>query len=128
MDDKSKSYVFVLLSLLVVGVSIFLAANYVNSMLTAIINFINKNGISNLQECGILLPPELTVLKSDINTIIIPFMYYGLPLLFLIVFILMFLAGFYYHKGRIDEHEEAEMQLKRAVVKRLVKKMESGKK
>ncbi|MFH1785251.1 MAG: hypothetical protein ABH842_02395 [Candidatus Micrarchaeota archaeon] len=124
---KSMSYMFVLLTILLIFVFVYLSSDYVNSMLNAIIDFLNKNGISNLQECGILLPPDLTHLNADLNVIILPFLYYGLPIFFVMISLLMFLAGFYYHKGKIDEHAKAEDQLKRAVVHRLVKKMEKEK-
>ncbi|VVC04100.1 Uncharacterised protein [Candidatus Bilamarchaeum dharawalense] len=126
--SKSMGYLFVLLAILLIAVFVFFSAGYANGMLNAIIDFLGKIGLSNFQECGILVPSELTKLKTDMNTMILPFLYFGLPLLLLVLSVLMFLAGFYYHKGQVDEQSKVEDQLKRAVIHRLVKKMETGKK
>lgn len=123
--NKSKmvSFLFVLLGLLVIIGSAYVIISYATTMLSAVVNFVTTNDFSKLQQCGVNPPGEFNKLKNDLTTVVLPSLYIGLPLLLIVLSSLMFLAGFYYHKGRHDEEIKKVEQLEKEMVHKVVKKM-----
>ena len=127
--NKSKmvGFLFVLLGVLVILGSAYLIISYASEMMTAIVDFVTTNDFSKLQQCGITPPAQFTKLKKDLTTLVLPSLYIGLPLLLIILSVLMFLGGFYYHKGRHEDELKKVQALERATVHKLVQKMQSEK-
>lgn len=123
---RSISYLFILLAFFVIAVTTYIFSNYLGMILTAVVDFVNKNDLSKFQQCGILVPSQLNALRSELYTIALPLLYLGIPFAMLVLALLMFLSGFYYHKSQVNDQISAEDQLKRAVAHRLVKKMDKG--
>ena len=102
--NKVISGVFVLIGLLVIVGALYVILSYTGDTLSAITKFITTNDLSKLDQCGIVVPEEFNAVNADLTTAILPALYIGLPLLFLVVSFLMFVAGMYYKKGKdIDE-------------------------
>jgi hypothetical protein len=120
-------FLFVLLGVLVILGSAYVIISYASGMMTAIVDFVTTNDFSKLQQCGVTPPAQFNVLKNDLTTLVLPSLYIGLPLLLIILSVLMFLAGFYYHKGRHEDELKKVEALERATVHKLVKKMQSEK-
>ena len=123
--NKSKivSILFVLLGVVVMVGSIYVIMSYATDMLQAIVDFVTTNDFTKLQQCGVSAPIQFSKIKADFVTIIMPFMYIGLPLIMIAVSALMFLGGFYYHKARDEEETKKTSELKRQMVQKIVKKM-----
>ncbi len=124
---KLISYLFVVLGLLVVIGASYVIFQYTTGMINAIVDFVTTNDYSKLQSCGVTPPGEFAKLKNDFATLILPALYLGLPGLLLVVSALMFLAGFYFHKGKLEDDARKHEELERAMVHKIVKKMESEK-
>ena len=99
---KLTSVFFVILGLLVIIGSSYVIASYVSNILTGIVDFVTTNDYSKLPQCGITLPDRFYKIKSDLTTVILPFMYAGFPVLLIIISILMFLAGSHHRMGKIE--------------------------
>jgi len=124
---KLVSYLFVVLGFLVVIGASYVIFQYTTGMINAIVDFITTNDYSKLQQCGITPPNEFAKLKNDFASLILPALYLGMPGLLLVVSSLMFLAGFYFHKGKLEDDARKHEELERAMVHKIVKKMESEK-
>lgn len=123
--NKSKvaSILFVVLGLLVVAGSLYVVISYANDLLNAVVKFVTTTDFTKLQQCGVSPPEEFSRIKADFVPLIIPFMYWGLPLIMVVVSLLMFLGGFYFHKGRDEEERKKNVELKREMVHKIVRKM-----
>ena len=71
----------------------------------------------------ILIAGAAYMIISYPTTSILPFMYIGIPLAMIIVSILMFMGGAYYHKGKFDDEAQKHGDLERQVVHKLVQKI-----
>jgi hypothetical protein len=96
-------------------------------MMNAIVTFVSSNDISKLDKCGMTIPPEFIKLKTDLATLILPFMYIGMPVILIVVGVLMFLGGFYYNKSRFEDEKSKKDQMEREMVHKLVRKLDVGK-
>jgi len=123
--NKSKvvSFLFVLLGIVVMVGALYVIMSYATDMLRAVVDFVTTNDFTKLQQCGVSSPPEFSKIKADFVTLIMPFMYIGLPMLIITISVLMFLGGFYYHKARDEEETKKTSDLKRQMVQKIVKKM-----
>ncbi len=124
---KLISYLLILLGVVVIVGSGFLIFSYASTIISAIVNFISTNDYSKLQQCGVNTPPEFNKVKADFATVILPFFYVGLPVLLIIVSYLMFMAGFFYHRGKQDDDAKKHEQLEREMVHKIVNKMQTDK-
>ena len=126
--NKSKivSILFVLLGIVVMIGSIYVIMSYATDMLQAIVDFVTTNDFTKLQQCGVNAPTQFSKIKADFVTIIMPFMYVGLPLIMITLSALMFLGGFYYHKAKDEEETKKTSELKRQMVQKIVKKMSAS--
>jgi len=105
--NNRVSGVLVLVVILMIAISTFLAVNYSTSILGAAVAFASTDQISKIQACGVTLPPELFKLQADIPSLLVPAVYVGFPSLMIIIAILMFIAGYYYGGGR-EGHSSSE--------------------
>jgi uncharacterized protein YneF (UPF0154 family) len=126
--NKSKmvGFLFVLLGVLVIVGSAYVIISYASGMFGAIVDFVTTNDFTKLQQCGVSPPAQFNKLKNDLTTVVLPSLYIGLPLLLIILSFLMFLGGFYYHKGRHEEELRKVEEMEREMVHRVVKKMQRG--
>ncbi|MFH0884083.1 MAG: hypothetical protein V1861_00040 [Candidatus Micrarchaeota archaeon] len=124
---KLVSGLFVILSLLVIVGAAYIIIQYATGMINAVVDFVTTNDYSKLQQCGITPPSEFAKVKNEFATLILPALYIGLPGLLLVVSALMFLAGFYYHRGKLEDDAKKHEELEREMVHKIVKKMESEK-
>lgn len=123
---KLVSYLFVLLGLIIIVGAAYLIISYSSDILNAIVDFVSTNGFAKLQQCGVTPPPQFSKIKADLTSIILPFLYVGIPLLFIIISALMFLGGFYYHRGKFEDEARKHEELERQMVHKLVRRMESS--
>ena len=126
--NKSKmvGFLLVLLGALVIVGSAYVIISYASGMFSAIVDFVTTNDFTKLQQCGVSPPAQFNKLKNDLTTVVLPALYIGLPLLLIILSFLMFLGGFYYHKGRHEEELKRVEEMEREMVHRVVKKMNKG--
>ncbi len=122
---KLVSGLFVILGLLVIVGAAYVIIQYATGMINAVVDFVTTNDYSKLQQCGITPPSEFAKVKNEFATLILPTLYIGLPGLLLVVSALMFLAGFYYHRGKLEDDAKKHEELERAMVHKIVNKMES---
>ncbi len=123
--NKIVSYLFVLLGLLVIVGAAYVIISYVTDVFQAISDFVTTNDYSKLQKCGITPPPQFEKLRADLPTIILPSLYLGMPLLLIIISAIMFLAGYYYHKGRHEDEIKKTQELERKLVHKIVNRIEA---
>jgi hypothetical protein len=121
------SVLFVVLALIVAVGSIYLILSYATDMLNAIVTFVSTNNLTDLEKCGMKMPTEFAKVRADLTTVILPFLYIGMPAILIVVGILMFLAGFYSHKSRHEDEAKKKEQIEREMVHKLVRKLEVGK-
>jgi beta-lactamase regulating signal transducer with metallopeptidase domain len=101
---------------LIIGIaSIFLMISYAIDILGAVEDFIKFNDVSKLSSCGVTIPPQLSAIASD-SKIIGVVVLYGLPVLLILVSVLMFFAGFYFHKARLQEEQKKREEIEREMV------------
>jgi hypothetical protein len=125
--NKMVSYLFVILGLLVMAGAAYLIVSYATVLLGAIVDFVTTNDFAKLQQCGVNTPEQFNQVKADLTGVILPFMYLGIPLLFLVISAIMFMAGYYYHKGRHEDESWNKAELEKKIVHKVVKRMESSK-
>ncbi|MBD3209865.1 hypothetical protein GF318_00615 [Candidatus Micrarchaeota archaeon] len=121
--NKLIGILFVVLGALVIVGASYFVINYASSMLTAIVDFVTTSDFAKLQQCGVSLPPEFHTLKNDLTTIVLPFLYLGIPIILIGLSFLMFLGGFYYHRGRYEEEMVRMKDLERHMLHQAVKKI-----
>ncbi|MBI5223572.1 hypothetical protein HY990_04060 [Candidatus Micrarchaeota archaeon] len=120
--NRVLSYIFILLGLVVVVGCAYMIAAYASDMLKSIVDFVTTSDYAKLRQCGITTPPEFDKIKQDLTTIILPFLYAGLPLLFLATSLIMFVAGTYYNKAQAQEETEKRERIKQDFVTKLTRK------
>lgn len=124
---KLVSGLFIILGLLVIVGAAYIIIQYATGMINAIVDFVTTNDYSKLQQCGITPPSEFGKLKNEFATLILPALYIGLPGLLIVVSALMFLAGFYYHRGKLEDDAKKHAEIEREMVHKIVNKMEAEK-
>jgi uncharacterized protein YneF (UPF0154 family) len=120
---KMVSYLFVLLGVIVIVGAAYFIISYSSDILGSIVNFVTTNDFTKLQQCGINTPAQFSKIRTDLTTVILPFMYVGIPLLLIIVSALMFMAGVYYHKGKFEDEAKKHEEMEREMVHKLVQRM-----
>ncbi|MEW6748209.1 MAG: hypothetical protein AB1295_00670 [Candidatus Micrarchaeota archaeon] len=124
---KLTSFLFIMLGALVMFGAAYVVISYAQGVIGAIVDFVTTNDFTKLQQCGVNPPGEFNKLKSEFATLILPALYLGIPVLLLVISALMFLAGFYYHKGKLQDDSMKAEQLEREMVHKVVQKMEREK-
>ncbi|MBU0531871.1 hypothetical protein KKB44_00070 [Candidatus Micrarchaeota archaeon] len=121
---KLMGLLFVVLGALVVSISAYFTVSYAGDMLDAIVDFVNTNDLVKLQQCGVDIPSEFHKLKNELTTVILPFLYFGIPVLLVALSILMFLGGFYYCLGKQEDEVAKTHEIERQMLRKMVKKIE----
>ena len=121
------SVLFIVLTIIIAAGSIYLVLSYATDLLNAIVTFVSSNDISKVDKCGMTIPPEFLRLRTDLATLILPFLYIGMPVIIIVVGALMFVGGFYYHKSKFEDEKAKKDQMEREMVHKLVKKLDVGK-
>lgn len=124
--NKFLCYLFVILTSIVGIGSIFLLISYSIEILGAVEDFIKLNDLSKLSSCGATIPPQLSAIASDSKVIGI-FVLYGLPVLLIAVSSLMFFAGFYFHKAKLEEEQKNREEIEREIVIKAAERVSKGK-
>jgi hypothetical protein len=122
---KLVSYLFVILGLLVIVGAAYVIILYATGLINAVVDFVTTNDYSKLQQCGVTPPNEFAKLKNEFATLILPAMYLGIPAVLIAVSALMFLAGTYYYRGKLEDEGRKHEELERQMVHKIVKKMET---
>ena len=105
---NTVSGILVLIVILMIAITTFVAVNYTTGVLGAAVAFASTDQIAKVQSCGVTLPAELFKLKYDIPNMLLPAIYAGLPALMIIIAILMFIAGYFYGSGK-EGHVSSEI-------------------
>jgi hypothetical protein len=124
---KMVSYLFILLGILVFAGSAYLLISYASDILRAVVEFVTTNDYTKLQQCGVNPPSQFDRLKNEFATIILPSLYLGPIALFVVISALMFLAGIYYQRGKVEDDAKKHEEMERAMVHKIVNKMERDK-
>jgi len=124
---KMIGILFVVLGALVIISASYLVMSYASDLLTAIVDFVTTTDFQKLQQCGVTAPGEFHKLKNELATMVLPFLYLGIPIILIILSVLMFLGGFYYHRGRDMDEMEKTKELERHLLRKAVKKIQGEK-
>lgn len=123
----AASVLFGVLGLLVMIGSLFLVLTYSGNVLQAMIDFASSSNLSKLQQCGLAFPQQFVWIKSNLASTIMPFMYIGLPLTMVILSLIMFFCGYYYHKAKHEDDLKKVEEIERGMVLKAAHKVESEK-
>jgi hypothetical protein len=124
---KMVSYLFILLGVVVFAGSAYLVISYASDILRAVVEFVTTNDYTKLQQCGINPPAQFDKLKGEFATIILPSLYLGPIALFVVISAIMFLAGIYYQRGKVEDEARKHEEIERVMVHKIVNKMEREK-
>jgi len=116
--NKILSCLFIVLALIVMVGSVYVFVSYATDILNAIVDFITTNDLRKLAQCGAALPTQFSKIKADFTTLILPSLYYGIPVLFIVVSLLMFFAGYFYHKGRAEDEIRKKEEIEREMIRK----------
>jgi hypothetical protein len=124
---KLIGVLFAILGVLVIVGASYVIISYASGMMTSIVDFVTTNDFTKLQQCGVTPPTEFHKLKNELTTIVLPFLYLGLPALLILLSFLMFLGGFYYHRGRHEDERKRTEEMERHMLRKAVHKIASVK-
>ncbi len=124
---KLISYLFVLLGVIVIAGSAYVIISYASDIINAIVNFVTTNDYSKLQQCGVTPPPQFGKLKDEFVSLILPSLYIGFPALLAVISALMFFAGVYYCRGKLEDDSYKREQLEREMAQKIAKRMKTEK-
>ncbi len=118
--QKFTGILCVVIGFALIVVSAYFAISYTSNILNGLVDFVTTNDFEELKSCGVSIPDQMLGWKSDLTTTLLPSLYLGLPAVLILNSILMFLGGYYYHKGKhIELVEKRRMERDiRKVVKR----------
>ncbi len=121
--NKVLSFLFVIFGLVVMLGSIFVLVSYATDILNAVVDFITTNDLKKLAQCGAALPPQFAKIKTDFTTLILPMLYYGVPVLLLVVSVLMFLSGYFYNQGRQEDEARKKEEIERDMIRKAAERV-----
>jgi len=107
-NSKLASGLLILLAVVIIAGTAYFISSYATNAVGAAAGFITSSDFTALQACGVTPPAEFAQMGSDLTTWVLPFLYIGLPMLFLVIAAIMFAAGYYYHKGKETEVKKRE--------------------
>ncbi|MFN7991704.1 MAG: hypothetical protein U0R44_06110 [Candidatus Micrarchaeia archaeon] len=125
MKNKIASVLFILLAIIVMGGAWYLVYSYASGLIGAVVEFITSNDYTKLQQCGVTPPTEFNRIKADFAGVILPAMYVGIPVMLILVSYLMFMAGIFYHKAKLEDDAKKREVLEREMVHKIVNKMQN---
>ena len=120
--NKILTLLLILLTAIISVGSIYLVISYAIDILNAVEDFIKLNDLTKLTSCGATLPPQLSAIAGDSEVMALAVLY-GLPVLLILVSALMFIAGFYYHKGRLEDEEKKREEIERDMVRKAAERV-----
>jgi len=120
--QKLISMLLVLLGIVIVVISAYGVITYTSTVLNSMLDFVTTNDFAKLSQCGVNIPQKMLDLKSELTTVMLPALYLGLPVVLILLSLLMFLGGYYYHRGR--QLELIEKRRLERDVKKIAKKYE----
>ncbi len=121
--NKILSCLFVILGLIVIIGSIFVLVSYATDILNAVVNFVTSNDLPKLAQCGAVIPSEFSNIKADFTSLLLPMLYYGVPVLLLVVSVLMFLSGYFYNKGRQEDEARKKDEIEREMIRKAAERV-----
>jgi hypothetical protein len=121
--NKILSCLFVILGLVVIIGSIFVLVSYASDILSAVVNFVSTNDLPKLAQCGAVIPPEFANIRADFTTLLLPMLYYGVPVLLLVVSVLMFLSGYFYNKGKQEDEARKKDEIEREMIRKAAERV-----
>lgn len=128
---KFMGIVLGLAGVILLAGGIYFAITYVGSILTAMVDFVTANS-NAISRCGITVPEEVSALKGDITTTILPAVYLGIPLAVILISAIMFAGGYFFGKGsyqdQLNKQKKQEEQVEEEVERRTTRKKKSKKK
>ena len=117
------SGIFLILGLLAVAGVLYMVLSYAGATLNAMTDFVTTNDFTVLKNCGVNPPEQFDKIKSDLPTVILPFLYLGLPLSLILISVLMFLAGKYNEKGGREDEERRKERIEGEAEKKVIEKL-----
>jgi len=121
------SFIFLLLGALAIGGILYMVLSYAGDTLNAMTDFITTNDFTKLKSCGIDPPAQFDKIQSDLPTVILPFLYLGLPVMLIVIAFLMFLSGLFYEKGRYEDESRRMERIESEAEKKVIEKMSAEK-
>ncbi len=125
-NSKIVSGLLIVLALIVVIGASYLVISYATDILSAIVNFVTTNDFTKLRQSGVNVPEQFNKVKTDLTTVILPFLYIGMPLLLILIGVIMFFAGMHYNQGKLQEEVEKRETMEKEMMDRLAKKMNNA--
>jgi hypothetical protein len=104
---NTVSGILVLVVILMIVITTYMVISYATGVLNAAVAFASTDQITKIQACGVTAPVELSKLRDDIPSLLLPAMYVGLPGLMALISVLMFVAGYYYSNEK-EAHRSSE--------------------
>ena len=121
--NKILSWLMILLAVIVSVGSIFVLISYATDILKAVVDFITQNDLKKLASCGAVFPSQFDTIKNDFTALLLPALYYGTPLLLLLVSLLMFCAGYFYSKGKSEDESKKREDIERDMVRKATERL-----
>jgi len=121
--NKILSWLMILLAVIISVGSIFVLISYSTDILKAVVDFITQNDLKKLASCGAVFPSQFDTIKSDFTALLLPVLYYGTPLLLVVVSSLMFSAGYFYCKGRFEDESKKREEIERDMVRKAAERL-----
>jgi predicted Holliday junction resolvase-like endonuclease len=70
-----------------------------------------------------VIPPEFANIRADFTTLLLPMLYYGVPVLLLVVSVLMFLSGYFYNKGKQEDEARKKDEIEREMIRKAAERV-----
>ena len=121
---KFLSYLILLIGVAFIAASTYAVVTYMGEFLKGLVTFVSTNDFSKLQQCGINPPPEFDKLRTE-GPALLPILPFGYVVFMLVVSFLMFYAGYFWNKGKLEDDTHKTAQVEREVVHKIVNKMET---
>jgi len=115
--NKILSGLFVILGLIIICAGVYILVSYGTDILSTIKDFATTSG-TKLSQCGAQMPPEFNMVKTDYDMLMVPALYFGSTALLVVLSLAMFLAGYYYHKGRAEDEVRKKEEIEREMIRK----------
>jgi len=123
--NKIMGIMLGIIGVVLLGGGIYIALSYVGAIANATIDFVTTNS-GAISRCGMSIPDEITQLKDQLATTILPGVYLGIPLAVIMISVIMFAGGYFFGRGsfqeQIDTHKRREEEVEKEVQSRISKK------
>jgi hypothetical protein len=120
--NKILSGLFMILAIIAIVGGIFMLVSYAIDVINIIVEFVTTTDIKRLASCGATVPSQFANIKADAPTLTLGLLY-GAPLLLLAVSVLMFFAGYFYHKGKDEEEARKKEEIEREMIRKAAERV-----